>query len=403
MGAGIRGRRSLHAVLVVLLVGAAIGAFVYSSSAEKAAMRDAAKRARLAAQIKLASVVGERDLEEPADGGRYTTLHDAIAHVMPAEIDAVTLWSPTGRILYHDDQARIGTRPTYPREFLGDVARGSTETKVEAGLLKTFVPVWVEPGGTIAVAQLDQQLGPIRASATLWRTAAGVLGALSLLVFVRLVVGAVKGKGQRIRPQGTLDGTGVRVGPRPMERPAPPATPMAPVAGPPTGPSPAPAASGGVEVVKPRASSAKPAPEDRAAPSQAPSLRGPHAFASHEPTRDDAAARRLERERDEAVARAEAAERALDGVRTQQRAALEQVAALEARLIAAADGPLHSQEDVQALRDQIRDTAERLYRTEEENRALRIRVSELENPLAPPGELVAQLNEIAHDRLASGG
>jgi hypothetical protein len=72
-------------------------------------------------------------------------------------------------------------------------------------------------------------------------------------------------------------------------------------------------------------------------------------------------------------------------------------------LIAAADGPLDSQEDVQALRDQIRDTAERLYRAEEENRALRIRVSELENPLTPPGGLVAQLNGIAHDRLASGG
>jgi hypothetical protein len=71
--------------------------------------------------------------------------------------------------------------------------------------------------------------------------------------------------------------------------------------------------------------------------------------------------------------------------------------------VVAAGRPVHSQEDVQALRDQMRETAERLFRAEEENRALKVRLGELENPLGPSAALTSKLNEIAHDRLATGG
>jgi hypothetical protein len=370
-GVGIRGRHSLHAVLVVLLAAASAGAFFYSSSLEDSSIRDAARQAH-AALVKLAGVLTERDLEEPADDARYQELQAAITRVMPADIEAVTLWSPSGRVLYHDDAAMIGTRPTYPREFLGDVANGSTETKVEGGLLKTFVPVWVAPGGTIAVAQLDSAVAPIVSMAEMVRIGSGVLGLVTLLI-VLLLFRALKhkGKGARPDPQVALGRSGYAV------------TPSAPRPAAKDGPK---VAAEGVEVVKPLRSTSA-AGSRGAAPDTRPEI---------------GAVKRLERERDEALAVAEAAERALQAVRTEHRAALEQVAALEARLIAAADGPLHSQEDIQALRDQMRETAERLYRAEEENRALKVRLSELENPLSPSGGPTPHLNEIAHE-LAAGG
>ena len=372
-GVGIRGRRSLHAVLVVLLAAVSAGAFFYSSSLEDSSIREAARQARLAAQVKLAGVLTERDLEEPAGDARYQELQAAITRVMPVDIEAVTLWSPSGRVLYHDDAAMIGTRPTYPREFLGDVANGSTETKVEGGLLKTFVPVWVAPDGTIAVAQLDSAVAPIVSMAEMVRIGSGVLGLATLLLIVLLLFRAVKhkGKGARPDPQVALGRSGYAV------------TPSAPRPAAKDGPK---VAAEGVEVVKPLRSTSA-AGSRRAAPDTGP---------------ESGAVKRLERERDEALAVAEAAERALQAVRTEHRAALEQVAALEARLIAAADGPLHSQEDIQALRDQMRETAERLYRAEEENRALKVRLSELENPLSPSGGPTPHLNEIAHE-LAAGG
>jgi len=371
-GVGIRGRRSLHAVLVVLLAAASAGAFFYSSSLEDSSIREAARQARLAAQVKLAGVLTELDLEEPAGDARYQELQAEITRVMPVDIEAVTLWSPSGRVLYHDDAAMIGTRPTYPREFLGDVANGSTETKVEGGLLKTFVPVWVAPGGTIAVAQLDSAVAPIVSMAEMVRIGSGVLGLVTLLLILLLFRALKhKGKGARRDPQVALGRSGYAVtasAPRPAAKDRPKV------------------AAEGVGVVKPLRSTSA-AGSRRAAPDTGP---------------ESGAVKRLERERDEALAVAEAAERALQAVRTEHRAALEQVAALEARLIAAADGPLHSQEDIQALRDQMRETAERLYRAEEENRALKVRLSELENPLSPSGGPTPHLNEIAHE-LAAGG
>jgi hypothetical protein len=393
-GVGIRGRRSLHAVLVVLLAAASAGAFMYSSSLEDSSIREAARQSRLAAQVKLAGVLIERDLEEPAGDARYQELKAAITRVMPVDIEAVTLWSPSGRVLYHDDAAMIGTRPTYPREFLGDVANGSTETKVEGGLLKTFVPVWVAPGGTIAVAQLDSAVAPIVSMAEMVRIGSGVLGLVTLLLIVLLLFRALKhkGKGARPDPQVALGRSGYAVTPS-APRPAAKDGPMV--------------AADGVEVVKPLRSTAAAGTHGAAHRQADPAApRGRHAAPGRAAGPDTGpeigAVKRLERERDEALAVAEAVERALQAVRTEHRAALEQVAALEARLIAAADGPLHSQEDIQALRDQMRETAERLYRAEEENRALKVRLSELENPLSSSGGPTPHLNEIAHE-LAAGG
>ena len=403
-GAGIRGRRSLRALLVLLFAAASVGGFLYSSTLETSLIHDAARHARLAAQVKLAGVLGERDLAEAAGGDRYDELRAAIDRVMPPEFETVTLWSPSGKILYHDDEAMVGTRPTYPREFLGDVANGSTEVKVEADLLKTFVPVWVEPGGTIAVAQLDRTVAPVVSPAKLLRIGSGVLGVVALVLLVRAVLLAVRSKGNRPASPGTpVAESGFRIGPRPMARPVPPSTPMTPVVVTSSGPKPAAAdRDAGVEVVRPLLSTIKPAPESYQDPAMGSVPPGRHATRPREAAADGALDR-LQRERDDAIALAEKAERTVDDVRTQHRAALEKIDALEARLIAAAEGPVHSQEDIQALRDQMRETAERLYRAEEENRALKVRVSELENPLAAPAGLTSRLNEIAHDRLTTGG
>ena len=59
---------------------------------------------------------------------------------------------------YDTDRSLINTRPAYLTDFLFSVANTSTQSQIRGEELQTFVPVWLNPGGTNTV-YLALQLG----------------------------------------------------------------------------------------------------------------------------------------------------------------------------------------------------------------------------------------------------
>ncbi|HEX6330748.1 MAG TPA: hypothetical protein VF129_05600 [Actinomycetota bacterium] len=80
-------------------------------------------------------------------------------------MDGVRLFSPLGRILYAEQSKVMGTRPSYLRDLTFRVAGGDVQRLVRGGKLLTYVPVWLTPGGPVAVAELSQPLGSLQSEA----------------------------------------------------------------------------------------------------------------------------------------------------------------------------------------------------------------------------------------------
>jgi hypothetical protein len=317
-------------------------AYLRASSEHDGAVSEASRRARLTAQTKVAPLLTETDLEEPITGARYDSVSAAVQHAVldRTSVEDVTLWSDVGRVLFARDEGLVGTRPTYIRDFVYGVANGATQTKVETGTVKTFTPIWREAGGSVVVAELDQALGPIAGSAgrtfTLAALALG-LGALACWVLFALTWRS----GAPTSPPGPPM---FKAGPRGAQASGTGAYAIGPVLG-------------------------------AAGPGTAARVR-----ASVEPTKTDAGLREAERARSDAEARARAAEERLARLQLQHQQAMDRLQALEARLSVAAAAPKHTQEELRVLRDQVRESAERLLTAETENEQLRAR---LEDPDVP--------------------
>lgn len=319
------------------MVGAVL-CLAQAGRARDGAATDATRRARLVAQTRLAPLLDEGDLTSPITGSRYDQVTSAVKRSIldHGSVERVTIWSDIGRILFAQDDGLVGTRPTYIRDFVYSVANGTTQTKVETGTLKTFTPIWRQPGGTVVVAELDQPFGPIAGTAArVWDTAAVASGLGSLVCWVLFamtwrVAGAAAPAAPSMR-EGAVRRPAAAVG---MVRPMMP-----------TMPSPAPSTA---------------APPGRAARSG--------------PAYTQPGFREMERARNEALERAKATEERLKKIQLQHKQAMERLQALEARLSIAAAAPKQSQEELRALRDQVRDSAERLHSAEHENEQLRARL-----------------------------
>jgi hypothetical protein len=332
------GSRAKRAASAVVLMAAAVLAFVQGSDARSAAVADAAHHARVAAQTKLAPLLEEGDLAAPITGARYDQVSTAIERTIldRSTVETVTLWSDVGRVLFAEEVGLVGTRPTYIRDFVYGVANGTTQTKIETGTLKTFTPIWRQPGGTVVVAELDQPLGPVTGTVSRILTpAALVLGLGSLLCWVLFAMtwrpGAATTPARSPVPQNA-------VGRRQ-------------------------ASAGGAHALGPIMAVAPPSVTNRAGGSAAPRARS------------ETGLREAEQAKSEAERRARAAEERLNRLQLQHRQAMERLQALEARLSVAAAAPKHTQEELRALRDQVRESAERLHSAETENEQLRARLS----------------------------
>jgi hypothetical protein len=331
------GPRGKRAALGVVLMAAAAVAFLQASTARVGAVADAARHARVAAQTKLAPMLDEGDLTSPITGARYDQIAASIERTIldHSHVKTVTLWSDVGRVLFAQDDGLVGTRPTYIRDFVYGVANGTTQTKIETGTLKTFTPIWRQPGGTVVVAELDQPFGPIAGTTgRILTLAALVLGLGSLVCWVLCA-----------RPWRPGSAT------TPARSPVPREAVIR-----------QPASAGGAHALGPVMAAAPPSVMSRAA------------AAAAGPGKAQAGLREAEQAKTEAEQRARAAEERLTRLQLQHKQAMERLQALEARLSVAVAAPKQTQEELRALRDQVRESAERLHTAETENEQLRARL-----------------------------
>jgi hypothetical protein len=206
----------------------------------------------------------------------------------------VRLYSETGRILYDADPSVVTVKPTFLQDLMYTVANGTTVGEVRQGMLQTYVPVWVTPGGTVVVAEMSQPYGPIAAAGDRpWYLFAAVLGLL-LLGTAALLVRSIR------------------------------------------------------------------------ATAHAPSMIR---------IESQPGFRSLEQARQQAEQRAKAADAALKELQVQFRTKLNELKAAEARAKMSENESIRLDEEMQALREQLRETSERLHTAEIENDALRERLA----------------------------
>ncbi|HZD18920.1 MAG TPA: hypothetical protein VE669_12335 [Actinomycetota bacterium] len=312
-----RERRAFWAVSS-LVVAAGIGLAMWAAAqARNEARAEASSSARTIAQTRLAPLLGPRDLTAPIVGERATELDTDIGRTITSvsPIEDVRIYSSGGRILYARDPAIVGTKPSYLRTYVAEVANGRARSWIRGGLLQTHVPIWLTPGGTVVVAEMSQPFGPVAMEANgRWYALAAGLG----LVLLGTIAMAVKT----------------------ARLPAPTPFPL-------TG--------------------SRPAPTRRPERERAPS--------ADAPVYEYSGFRRMEERRQEAERRAAAAEESVQGIQKQLHEALAQIEEMEAKLTMAETQTTQSDGEMQALRDQLRETADRLHRSELDNHALRERLA----------------------------
>ena len=313
-----RQRRPLWGWLIVILLFAVSGSLFLSMRAKSQAIQEASTDARLAAQTELATLLEPRDLLAPVVGERALELGAGIDSQITSvgPIDDIRIYSSLGRILYADDPSIVGTRPSYLRDLTFAVASGEAQTQVRGDVLQTLVPIWLSPGGTVVVAELSQEAGPVVSPVTAWYLL--VLGCIVLLIGA-ITLFALSSRSSPVADHG-----------RPSEMPVQ----VFPAGG------------------APRA--------DRA-------MSSPPAVPGRE--------LELERSRRAAEDRADAAEGNLRGIQKQLKESLARTAELERRLVTAESTTHTSDSESAALRERLSDTAERLNAAELDAKAQRQRLS----------------------------
>ncbi len=300
-----RQRRPLWGALSLLLaIGTGLVLFA-AARAKSEAAGEAAIDARLAAQTELAPMLQPRDLMAPIIGQRAEDLAAGIDRAITSvsTVDEVRIYTEVGRILYAEDPSLVGTRPSYLRDLTFEVANGQTVSRIRAGLMQTYVPLWLAPGGETVVAELSQAYDPIVAGvAGGWNRLGLVTGGLLLLTLGMVVVTT---RASAIHPMA------VQVY--------------------------------GKAVVPPQANRAD--------------------------------LRAQEEQRRQADERAKAADERYRTVKEQLREQVEKVRELEGRIAMDDMQTTTNSGELQVLRDQLRDTAERLHKAELDNNALRERLA----------------------------
>jgi len=315
-----RERRPLWGALsIILVVGVGLSLWAATQS-RNGATREATSQVRLIAQTDLAPLLQPRDLMAPITGERASELAAAIDASITSvgPITQVRIYSSVGRILFAEDAEIVGSRPSYIREITSDVVSGHARSTVRGGLLQTYVPIWLTPGGTVAVAELSQPYEPVAATRSgEWLQLALICAGLLLGSFVMVVV-------------TTRATSGTTAPVKASEHPAP----------------------RGVRREK----------GERTSGTEAPLYQQP-------------GFRAIEEQRREAQRRAEAAEQNFRGVQTQLQAALAKVKDLEGRAaVSDTQGSMQGSE-LKSMQDELRKTSERLERAELDNAALRERMT----------------------------
>lgn len=337
-----RERRPLWGTFTFILA-AAVGLSVWAAlNARTEAKGEAEVDAELAAQTELAPLLQPRDLMSPITGDRAVELTADIERSVTSvsAVDDVRIFSPLGRILYAEDPKFVGTRPSYLRNLTFEVASGDTRSIVRDGLLQTYIPIWLNAGGDVAVAELSQPLGPIVAEASAgWYQMALIAGVLMLGCFAMVVV-----------------------------------TTRAGVAG-----------SAPIHLYT------------SAVPRRLP--RDTQSIAFEAPLYEQPGFRAIEEQRQEAERRASAVEENFRAVQKRLKEALAHVKELEGTLAMNEAQNGTNDGELTALRDQLRETSERLHQAELDNNAVRERMTLRQQELDEARRMLSQIRTGGDDEL----
>jgi hypothetical protein len=187
-----RRMRPIWGWFAFVLAVAVSTSLLLADEAREDALRRNAAAAEHVAQTELAVLLEPRDLAVPVHGDRAAEIGRGIEARITSTtpIDRVRIYSSLGRILYAKEAGIVGTRPTYLRNLMFEIANGETAvSQIHSGSLQTLVPIWLSPGGPVGVAELSQPFGPIASMATArWYLVALACGALLLGAAGMLVV-----------------------------------------------------------------------------------------------------------------------------------------------------------------------------------------------------------------------
>ncbi len=163
-----RERRSLWGTLAVLLVLGVAASLAMVRAGRTRLTEQAAERAMLTAQRSLAPMLMLRDAKAPVDTTRAAVLSSLIDRAITSQgpIDAVTVWSSSGRVHFSADPSRIGARDPAMSDLLFQVSTTEPTWRVVDGTLQTFVGLSLQPGTAAIVAELDQPAAPVVAPAS---------------------------------------------------------------------------------------------------------------------------------------------------------------------------------------------------------------------------------------------
>jgi hypothetical protein len=329
-----RERRPLWGTFA-LIFAVALGMCVWAAAnARSEAKAKAEADAELAAKTELATLLQPRDLANPITGERAADLASAIdANITSVSpVVDVRIFSPLGRILYAEDPKFVGTRPSYLRNLTFEVSSGDTQSVVRDGLLQTYVPIWLSSGGDVAVAELSQPVGPLVSEATAgWSKLAILAGVLMLGCLAMVVVSS---------RAGTSSSSSAQL-------------------------------------------------YTAAVPRRLPRDGEPIAFDS--PVYEQPGFRAIEEQRQEAERRASAVEENFRAVQKRLKEAQAQVKELEGQLAMNEARTGTNDGEMTALREQLRETSERLHQAELDNGAVRERMSLRQQELDEARRILSEL------------
>ncbi len=180
-------RRALWGALGAVLLLVSAMALGQAERVQASLVADATTSAEALVDAALAPVLTPTDAAVPATGTRYATLAGAVESQVLTDgtVRTVTIWAADGTILFAGDVSLVGDEVRAMRPTVLSVIGDEPRSDVSRGLLRSFVPIELAPGVSVAV-ELDRSADPVSSAADPWRLLALVAAAGALLSWLLL-------------------------------------------------------------------------------------------------------------------------------------------------------------------------------------------------------------------------
>jgi hypothetical protein len=204
IGSGNGLARQVHVALLVLLSLGVAGSFWMGIRTRAAARDRAAEQAQVITESSLTLVLRPEDLERPVSEERSRELSKSITEVVldASDFETVTVFSPSGLILFSTEGGVIGQRLTGERDRIHRAVSSDPQPVVVDGTLSVMVGLHFRSGvGREAAVELTRPSDDIDAAAGPWSTNSLFLGGALILVIFTMVNGGRRTDGPVSAPE----------------------------------------------------------------------------------------------------------------------------------------------------------------------------------------------------------